>query len=310
MTHDVARWSGVTTALITPMLSDGSVDLDGLKWNVRAQIRSGVRGLLPLGTTGETPTLNPDETRAVITAVVGEADGIESASVMVGISSNSTKTTCENARQARDLGADALLVSSPYYNTPTPEGLIAHFATVSDCTDLPVVVYNVPGRTAVNITPETLAVIAEHPNVIAVKEASGDLGQIMAILRLSPDLVMLSGDDAMAFPVIALGGSGVVSTVSNLMPAPVVEMIDDALAGDMNRARQRHFDLLPMFDAAFIETNPGPIKHAMSVRQLPSGPLRLPLVCVRPDSAAQIEATLAGYADSQFPPPSAAAPSS
>lgn len=287
---------GVTTALITPFQPDGEVDYDGLRRNVRFQIEHGVWGLLPLGTTGETPTLNHQEQEKIVRLVVAEARAAgKDNPVMVGVGTNSTRKTIENARNAQVWGADALLVVTPYYNKPTPAGIVAHFGAISEATDLPIVVYNIKGRTGTNISTPTLKQIAGQPNVIGVKEASGDISQMMDVLAEIPDFYVYSGDDGMTFPLICLGGQGVISVVSNLLPGLVVEMVEQALAGQVARARELHFTLLPMFKAAFVESNPGPIKYAMGRRRLAAGPLRLPLVELLPANQAVMDAVLEKY---------------
>lgn len=289
-------FDGVTTALITPFLADGSVDYDGLRRNVRFQIENGVRGLVPLGTTGETPTLDETEKEKIVRLVVEEVQAVgKQTGVMVGIGTNSTHKTIENAKKALDWGADALLVVTPYYNKPTQEGIAAHFAAVGAATDLPIVVYNIKGRTGTNIETRTLKRIAEENNVLAVKEASGDIHQMADVLAEIPTIQVYSGDDSMTFPLICLGGHGVISVVSNLFPALVVEMVEQALAGNVQAARKLHFDLLPIFKAAFIESNPGPIKYAMNKNGLAAGSLRLPLVEVTASSKAVLDSVLAKY---------------
>lgn len=284
---------GVSTALITPFLSNQEVDYEGLRRNVRLQIDNGIRGLLPLGTTGETPTLNEAEKEKVVTAVVEEARKSENRiPVMVGVGTNSTKKTIENALHASEWGADALLVVTPYYNKPTQAGIYAHFAAVNAAVNLPIVVYNIKGRTGTNIETPTLKKIAELENIIGVKEASGDINQMMDVIDTIPELAVYSGDDVMTFPLVCLGGQGVISVVSNLMPGKVVEMTGAALEGDLERARKLHFELLPFFRAAFYETNPGPIKYAMNQSGLAAGPLRLPLVEMIPENKARMDAVL------------------
>ena len=285
---------GVTTAMITPFLADQSVDYEGLRRNTRHQIENGVSGLLPLGTTGESPTLSDDEKERVVRTVIEEAKSAnEKVKVMVGVGTNSTSKTIQNARQAMTWGADALLVVTPYYNKPTQEGILAHFTAVCQATDLPVVVYNIKGRTGTNIETSTLKSMASSINqIIAVKEASGDIMQITDVLGEIPDLAVYSGDDNLTFPLICLGGQGVISVVSNLIPRQVVEMVDAALNGNFQQARQLNFHLMPIFKTAFIETNPGPIKYAMRKIGLAGGPLRLPLVEIRPASRTVLDAVL------------------
>lgn len=287
---------GVTTAMITPFQADGSVDYDGLRRNTRHQLENGVFGLLPLGTTGEAPTLTHAEKERVVRTVVEEARSqSDQATVMVGVGTYSTVTTIENARDALAWGADALLVVTPYYNKPTQEGIVAHFKAICEAVDLPVVVYNIKGRTGTNIETATLAKIFENRTVIGVKEASGDLAQMMDVIAQIPELAVYSGDDIFTFPLIGLGGQGVVSVVSNLLPSEVAGMVASALAGDWEKARQMHYHLMPIFKAAFIETNPGPIKYAMNRRGLAAGPLRLPLVEIRPASRQKLDAVLQSY---------------
>lgn len=285
---------GVTTAMITPFLPDGSVDFDGLRRNTRHQVENGVNGLLPLGTTGEAPTLNESEKEQIVRIVVEEARRANSkVKIMVGVGTNSTSKTIQNAKQAQAWGADALLVVTPYYNKPTQDGILAHFSAVCHETDLPIVVYNIKGRTGTNIETSTLkSMAANNEQIIAVKEASGDMLQMTDVLMQIPDLIVYSGDDGLTFPLLCLGGQGVISVVSNLLPKQVVEMVAAALEGNPEQARQLHFRLMPIFKAAFIETNPAPIKYAMQKIGLAAGPLRLPLVEIRPTSRSVLDEVL------------------
>lgn len=284
---------GVTTAMITPFNADGSVDYDGLRRNTCFQIENGVLGLLPLGTTGEAPTLSGDEKERVVRTVVETARSQSAdVKVLVGVGTYSTSTTIQNALQAREWGADALLIVTPYYNKPTQEGIVAHFHAVCDAVDLPVVVYNIKGRTGVNIETPTLKRIADKENIIAVKEASGDITQMMDVLRDIPEIATYSGDDVITYPLMSMGGQGVISVISNLLPAELVEMVSSALDDRWDRARELHFHLLPLFKAAFVETNPAPIKYAMAKHGLAAGPLRLPLVGILPASQARLDAVL------------------
>jgi len=280
--------------MITPFLSDGTVDYEGLRRNSRHQIENGVTGLLPLGTTGESPTLSEDEKERIVRIVIEEARSAKpDVKVMVGVGTNSTSKTIQNARRAKTWGADALLVVTPYYNKPTQEGILAHFTAISQETDLPVVVYNIKGRTGVNIETSTLKSMAStNDPIIAVKEASGDIMQMTDVLAEIPELAVYSGDDGITFPLICLGGQGVISVVSNLLPQQVVEMVDTALSGNLEQARLQHFRLMPIFKAAFVETNPAPIKYAMQKMGLAGGPLRLPLVEIRPASRTVLDNVL------------------
>lgn len=287
---------GVTTAMITPFLSDGSVDFEGLRTNTQHQLNHGINGLLPLGTTGETPTLTEDEKEQIVRTVVEEKRNFGGdIPVLVGVGTNSTQKTIEAARKAKAWGADALLIVTPYYNKPTQEGIIAHFHAICEAIDLPIVVYNIKGRTGTNIETNTLKRIAEKENIIAVKEASGDIHQMTDVLEKIPVIAVYSGDDSMTFPLTCLGGQGVISVVSNLLPELIVEMVAASLAGNLIQARQLHFKLLPIFKAAFIETNPAPIKYAMVQFGLAGGPLRLPLVGISESSKIILDTVLKGY---------------
>ena len=287
---------GVTTAMVTPFLPNGSVDFEGLRKNTHHQIDNGINGLLPLGTTGETPTLSRDEMDQIVRVVAEETKGsARKVPVLVGVGTNSTEKTIKNAQEAQKWGADALLVVTPYYNKPTQEGIIAHFDAICDAVGLPIVVYNIKGRTGTNIETDTLKRIAENENVIAVKEASGDIHQMMEVLVRIPEIAVYSGDDGMTFPLTCLGGQGVISVISNLLPDIVVEMVSESLAGNISRARQLHFKLLPIFKAAFIETNPAPIKYAMNKRGLAAGLLRLPLVEIKDSSKKLLDSVLEMY---------------
>ena len=287
-------FDGVTTAMITPFTPDGSVDFPGLRKNTRHQLENGVNGLLPLGTTGETPTLSEDEKEQIVRVVVEEASQWRKKTpILVGVGTNSTGKTIKNAEKAQVWGADALLVVTPYYNKPTQDGIVAHFNAVCKAVDLPVVVYNIKGRTGTNIETITLKrIVEENNNIVAVKEASGDIHQMVDVLASIPEITVYSGDDGMTFPLTCLGGKGVISVVSNLLPALMVEMVSECLAGNLAQARLLHFKLLPIFKAAFIETNPAPIKYAMSRQGLAAGPLRLPLVEIRETSKEIIDSVL------------------
>ena len=264
------------TALITPFDSDGRVDRTALQRLARWQVEQGIRGLVPCGTTGEGATLDPAESRAVIETVVAAAAG--RVPVVAGCGSNDTRRTVDAARQAADAGADALLVVTPYYNKPNRSGMIDHYERVARATDLPVVLYNVPGRTAQNLGAELILRLAEVPGVVAVKEASADLDQIGAVLeRRPPGFAVLSGDDSLTLSALALGVDGVISVVSNEAPGPMSLLVESALEGNYALARETHFRLLPLMRANFIETNPVPVKTAMSMLGHCTEKLRPPL---------------------------------
>ncbi len=287
--------SGVYTALITPFDSNLEVDYEGLKRNVNLQIDAGVNGLLVLGTTGETPTLTTNEQRKVITTVIEEAKG--RVPVIVGTGTNSTAASIERTAEAKKLGADAALIVTPYYNKPTQRGIYEHFRAINLAVDLPLIAYNIKGRSGVNIETSTLKDISELYNVVAVKEASGDISQIMDVITKlgSDDFSVMSGDDALTLPAMALGANGVFSVVSNLFPDRVVAMTEAALRGDFEEARALHYELLPFFRAAFIETNPIPIKAAMEILGLPAGKCRLPLCDLQPKNAEKLAEILKSY---------------
>jgi len=284
---------GCATALVTPFGSDGAVDIGRMRALVARQIEGGVRLLVPCGTTGESVTMSGAERDAVIRATIEAARG--RARVIAGTGSNNTAHAVEQSREAAEMGADAVLVVAPYYNKPTQEGLYQHFRAVAESVpDTPVVLYNVPGRTSSNISAETtLRLARDVENVVAVKEASGNLAQIMEILRGRPEgFLVLSGDDAMTFAMIALGADGLISVASNEAPGPMSQMVDAALAGEWEKARREHYRWLPLMDVNFIESSPGPVKAAMALMGLLEENLRLPLVPVTDKSRARVREVL------------------
>ena len=294
------RLRGAFTAMITPMKEDGSIDYDGYRKLLRFQMEEGIDGLVPLGTTGETPTLDEDEEQRIIDVVMEEVRAFEKEKsvkvpVVLGAGSNNTRDAVRYTERAKKAGADAALVVTPYYNKPSSEGIFRHFEAVSRV-GIPILVYNIAGRTGKNIDTPTLSRIADLPNIAGVKEASGSISQmtdvIATIKSKHPDFAVLSGDDAMTLPLIACGGDGVVSVVSNAAPALVSEMVKAALSGDYDAARKIHYRLLPFFKAAFVDGNPTSIKYAMRVKGLPSGSVRLPLVDVHDEAKKIIEEAL------------------
>ena len=289
-----AEWlRGCATALVTPFTTDGAVDEARIRALVERQIAGGVKLLVPCGTTGESATLSSDEQQRVIAITIAAAKG--KARVIAGVGNNNTAVTIERAKAARAAGADAALVVGPYYNKPTQAGFLAHYRAIAAAVPgFPVVVYNVPGRTGSNIAAvTTLDLAREVDNVVAVKEASGDLSQIMAILKGRPDgFKVLSGDDALTLAVIALGGDGLVSVASNEVPELMSRMTDLALAGDWTAARALHYQLLPLMEGNFIESNPGPVKAAMALMGLLEERFRLPLVPVQESTRARLKEIL------------------
>ena len=269
-------FSGAFTALVTPF-RNGEVDVEALENLVEFQIGQGVHGLVPCGTTGETPSMSEAEDRLVIGTVVRVANG--RVPVIAGTGSNSTDMAIKYTRMAEEEGADGSLQVSPYYNKPTQEGLYRHFAAVAESTDLPIILYNIPGRTSVTIDAETTARLAEIPNIVGTKEATLSMNMAMDVMSLcGEDFDVLSGDDPVTLPLIALGGRGVISVASNVAPAAVSDMVNALLMGNWERGRELHYDLLPLFRALFVETNPIPVKTAASILGLCSDEMRLPMV--------------------------------
>ena len=270
------KLEGVFTALVTPMTTNGSVDEKALRRLVDFQIDGGVDGLVPIGTTGESPTLSGEECREVIRIVVQQARG--RVPVIAGAGSNCTSEAVEYAKDAKEVGATATLQVAPYYNKPTNAGFLGHFTAIADAVDLPLIVYNIASRTGRNIDNPTMLELAKHRNIVGVKEASGDLAQMMDLISKKPaDFSVLSGDDNLVLPLMILGGSGVISVASNITPDRVVTMVRAALEGDWNTARKTHYELLPLFKIIFIETNPIPIKAALAMKGLMKEVYRLPM---------------------------------
>jgi len=295
MTTTLEWMRGCATALVTPFKAGGAVDLPRMRALVERQVAGGVRLLVPCGTTGERVTMSDEEGRQVIAATIEVARG--RARVVAGAGSNNTAHAIAQAREAASLGADGVLIVAPYYNKPTQEGLLAHFRAVAEAVaPLPVTMYNVPGRTGSNIAAATTLKLArEVANIVAIKEASGDFAQIMAILRERPaGFRVFSGDDAVTLPLMALGADGIVSVVSNEVPDLMARLADLALAGRWDDARALHFRLLPLMEVNFIESSPGPVKAAMAMMGLLEEQFRLPLVPVKDASRARVREVLNG----------------
>jgi 4-hydroxy-tetrahydrodipicolinate synthase len=280
-------FEGVYTALATPFHEDGSIDEDSLRRLVDRQIEDGVQGLVPMGTTGESPTLDHDEHIQVIRMVIEEGKG--RVPVIAGTGSNSTREAVELSRRAKDAGVDATLHVAPYYNKPTQEGLYRHYRTIADEVDLPIIVYNIPSRTGRNIENPTMLQLAQHERIVAVKDATGDFKQLMDFIRQKPDSFdVLSGDDNVVLAMIALGARGVISVASNLIPDAMARFVRLALDGKMEKARREHYRLLPLFNGLFIETNPIPIKTAMALKGLMKETFRLPMCPLAPENRAKL----------------------
>ena len=283
-------FEGVHTALVTP-LKGNEVDEEALANMVELQIRAGINGLVPCGSTGESATLSHSEHRKVVEIVVATARG--RVPVIAGTGSNSTLEAVELTQHAKEAGADGALLISPYYNKPTQEGIVRHYDQVASATTLPLIVYNIPGRTASNILPNTLARIAEIENVVAVKEASGDLEQMsQAIAACRSEFTFLSGDDALTLPLMSVGGHGVISTTSNVAPAEMVSLVQSFNSGDLQGAREMHYRLLPLIEAMFSETNPIPVKAAQALRGLCEEEIRLPLLPISSDNRERLRISL------------------
>lgn len=286
---------GTMTALVTPF-RDGRVDFDRLRDNVRWQIDHGIDALVPVGTTGESPTLTHEEHRQVVSTVVEAAaeHGRGRVKVIAGAGSNSTHETIDFTRHARKVGADAVLLVNPYYNKPTQEGLYRHFMAVADEVGIPIVLYNIPGRTGVALSPQTTARLAEHPLIVAVKEATGSLDNASEVAALCGErLAIVSGDDSLTLPLMAIGATGVISVLANLLPDRVKAMVQAAEAGDYESARRMHFELFPLFKGMLtLATNPIPIKAALKLAGRDTGELRLPLCEMDVEQNRQLKAML------------------
>ena len=286
-------FKGTATALITPFTSDG-VDFDSFDRILDDQLSGGVDAVVVLGTTGEPATMTAAEKKAVIEFAVKKLKG--KLPVIVGTGANSTSAATEMSVLAESLGADALLLVTPYYNKATQQGLIAHFRTVADAVHTPIICYNVPGRTGVNMLPATFAELAEHPNIAAIKEASGNMEQIEEAIRLTEGkAVVYSGDDGITIPVMAMGGMGVISVVSNAAPRFTAEMTSAFFSGDLKKAAKMQLDMLPLVRALFSEVNPIPVKKAMQLRGLCNGTLRLPLTEMTAANAAKLGEILPAF---------------
>lgn len=293
MTMNVEWLRGCATALVTPFTKTGEIDEPRLRALIEYQIRGGVQLLVSCGTTGESATMSEEEDQRVIRITVEAAAG--RARVIAGTGSNSTRAAIKYSVAARALGADAVLSVAPYYNKPTQEGLFAHFQAIAEAiSDLPIVIYNVPGRTSSNITAATtLRLAREVPNIVATKEASGDFAQFMNILgNRPPNFRVLSGDDALTLPLISLGAEGLISVASNEAPALMSRMVDLALAGEWEEARSLHYKLLPLMEANFIESSPGPVKAALAMMNLIEENYRLPLVPVADTTRTRLKEVL------------------
>ena len=272
-------FSGSGVALVTPFKEDKSIDFTAVRKLVKLQIHGGTDFLVVQGTTGESPTLSQEEKLKLLETIIDENAG--KLKIIYGIGGNNTILVGETLKQLKIEGVDGILSVSPYYNKPTQKGIIEHFKYISSCTELPIILYNVPGRTGSNILAETTLALAEIPNIVAIKEASGNMDQIMEIIRLrKPDFGVISGDDAITMPLIAAGADGVISVVANAFPEKFSQMVNASLSGDLDSARKEHYDLLAITRMFFEEGNPGGVKVTLSKRNIMQEFMRLPLIPV------------------------------
>jgi 4-hydroxy-tetrahydrodipicolinate synthase len=287
------KLEGTYTALVTPFRADGELDLGALTALVEWQIESGIDGLVPCGSTGEAATLSHAEHTRVVRHVVEVVAG--RVPVIAGTGSNSTAEALSLTHEAREAGADAALLISPYYNKPTQEGIYLHYRRIAEETRLPLVVYNIPGRTSSRIEPETTARLSRVPGIAGLKEAGGDLGKSsQTIAQCEREFTVLSGDDSLTLPLLAIGARGVISTTSNVAPREMAAIVRAWLRGDPERARELHYQLLPVMDALFLETNPIPVKTALhALRRIPDATLRLPLTEMSKRARESLEGALA-----------------
>jgi 4-hydroxy-tetrahydrodipicolinate synthase len=284
-------FTGCGTALVTPFRRDGSLDEAGVSRLAKRQIDAGIHFLVPCGTTGESPTLTEEERVRVVELVVEQAKG--RVPVLAGAGGYDTQEVIHAAKRMRRAGADGILSVTPYYNKPTPDGLVAHYRAIAEAIELPIILYNVPGRTGCNIDPATLVRLASIPNVVGVKEASGNMMQMCEICASVPDtFTVLSGDDALTLPLMAIGGRGIISVASNEIPAEMSNLAALGASGDFAAARQLHQRLMPLLQVNFIESNPIPVKSAMAMLGLLDETYRLPMVPPRPASRERIATVL------------------
>ncbi len=284
---------GAITAIVTPF-KDGKFDEAAYRELIEFQIKGGIHGIVPCGTTGESATLSHEEHKQVVEACVDQVK--KRVPVVAGSGSNNTAEALELTKHAEAAGADYALMITPYYNKPTQEGLYQHFKTIADQTRIPIVVYNVPSRTSVNLLPETVARLGEFPNIVGIKEATGDLKQCAKVAELSGDkITMLSGDDFTTLPLLAIGGKGVISVVSNVVPQDMAGMCEAFMKGDLETARRLHYKMWPLMEAMFFETNPAPAKTALHMMGKISGEVRQPLCPLSPASEDKLRQVLQKY---------------
>lgn len=285
---------GAFVAIVTPFTEDG-VDEQGLVELIEFHMANGTHGIVPCGTTGESATMSHDEHHRVVELTVKTVNG--RVPVLAGSGSNSTAEAIDLTKYAKQAGADGALMVSPYYNKPSQEGLYQHYKTVAEAVDIPIILYNVPGRTSSNILPQTVARLAAIDNIVGIKEATGSLNQVSEVIRLCPDdFSVLSGDDFTSMPTVLVGGTGVISVTSNIAPKDMSQMIEAALSGDLDRARQLHYQLFPLMQAMFYDTNPVPVKKSLELMgKIKSGTPRLPLYPMDEATLSSLKTALADY---------------
>lgn len=284
-------FTGMATAIVTPMHTDGSIDYEALGRFVEFQIGSGINGLVVMGTTGENATIEPEDQKKVIAYTVEKVAG--RVPVIAGTGTNNTEHVLHNTRNACQVGADAVLVVTPYYNKATQNGLVTHFTAVADESTLPVILYNVPSRTGCNLLPKTVAKLSEHPNIAAIKEATGSLAQMIEIMHLCGDKIdVYSGEDGLTVPMMAMGAKGTISVLSNVAPRQSVAMTDACLRGDYAAAAKMQCDLLPLINALFSEVNPIPAKAATAAMGFGADALRMPLTSMEEQNRAVLFAEM------------------
>jgi 4-hydroxy-tetrahydrodipicolinate synthase len=285
---------GAFVAIVTPFI-DGQLDEQGLVDLIEFHIANGTHGIVPCGTTGESATMSHEEHHRVVQLTVKTVNG--RVPVLAGSGSNSTSEAIDLTNHAKQAGVDGVLMVSPYYNKPSQEGLYHHYKAVAEAVDVPIILYNVPSRTSSNILPQTVARLAAIDNIVGIKEATGDLNQISEVIRLCPEnFAVLSGDDFTSMPTVLIGGTGVISVTSNVAPLDMAQMMDAALAGDLNRARQLHYKLFPLMKAMFYDTNPVPAKKSLELMgKIKSGTPRLPLYPMNDETLSRLNTALADY---------------
>ncbi len=287
-------FTGAGVAIITPMLEDGTVDFDGLGKNIDFQIENGTDAIIICGTTGESSTLSDEEHRNCIKYAVEHTHN--RVPVIAGTGSNDTKYAIELSRDAQDLGADALLLVTPYYNKTTQRGLVLHYTMIADSVDIPMILYNIPGRTGIGFDVATIQELGQHKNICAVKEASGNIGYVAKLAAKCGDLVdIYSGNDDMIVPIMSLGGVGVISVLSNIVPKETHNIAKSCLDGDFKTAAKLQLDYLPLVNDLFMEVNPIPVKEAMNLMGMPAGPCRMPLVEMSADHKEKLKNTMHSY---------------